>query len=137
MKQKIKTTIVLFLIFIIMSLPVSAASYFRGIDTAGQAVEIESKGVSLDFLHMSPDIKLPDLEDTARTINLSDEKFNKFVTKGKEYSHIAVNISDVVQGKEHFEETYGTEAAKLFTAVHGEKVHSEKGLKGRFRKNIN
>ena len=126
-------------------------------------------------------LKLPDLEDKARTINLSDEKFNEFVHSYSEDKartikrslseeevanilgtdtagcpqrsialdvtkrnltgdpvdrpYITFDISDVIKGKNHFEETYGTEAAKLFTAVHGEEVYSQEGVKGRFRVN--
>lgn len=78
--------------------------------------------------------KLQDLEDKTRVINLSDEKFNRFVEKDNEdYSHIKYLISDVVKGKDHFKRKYGAEATKFFTAMHGEEVYSEQGVKGRFR----
>lgn len=81
--------------------------------------------------------KLPNLEDSAKTINLSDGQFKRFVTKDNDnYSHITYKISDVMQGKDHFESVYGTEATKLFTAMHGEEVYSQEGVKGRFRKNL-
>jgi hypothetical protein len=81
--------------------------------------------------------KLPDLEDRAGVINLSDEKFKEHVTRDNDaYSHITFQISDVVEGKKHFEETYGTEAAKLFSEIHGEEVYSEEGVKGRFREGL-
>ncbi|MBD3163977.1 hypothetical protein GF323_02145, partial [Candidatus Woesearchaeota archaeon] len=78
--------------------------------------------------------KLQDLEDKTRVVNLSDWKLNTFVTKdNNDYSYITFKISDVVQGKAHFEKTYGAEATKIFTSKHGEDVYSEQGVKGRFR----
>ena len=79
--------------------------------------------------------KLPNLEDNTKRINLSDKKFNEFVTNPKDsnYSYITFKITDAVQGKEKFEEIYGSEATKLFTALHGEDVYSEDGIKGRFK----
>ncbi len=77
--------------------------------------------------------KVPDIGDTTKTINLSDEKFNQFVTKANDnHSYINYEISDVTQGKDHFENVYGTEATKLFTAIHGEEAYG-KGAEGRFK----
>lgn len=79
--------------------------------------------------------KILDLEDKTRVINLSDKKFNKFVTRDNDnYSHIAYELADVKKGLNHFKRKYGAEATKLFTANHGEDVYSEEGVKGRFRK---
>jgi hypothetical protein len=79
--------------------------------------------------------KLSDLEDKTRVINLSDKKFNRFVTKDNDnYSHITYELADVKKGIKHFKRKYGAEATKLFTANHGEDVYSEKGVKGMFRK---
>ncbi|MBD3164071.1 hypothetical protein GF323_02650 [Candidatus Woesearchaeota archaeon] len=78
--------------------------------------------------------KLSDLEDKTRTINLSDKKFNRFVTRDNSYySHITYELADVKKGIKHFKRKYGAEATKLFTAKHGEDVYSEEGVKGRFR----
>lgn len=79
-------------------------------------------------------MKLQDLEDKTRAVNLSDKKFNRFVTRDNDnYSHITYKLADVKKGVIHFRRKYGVEAAKLFTAMHGENVYSEQGVRGRFR----
>ena len=81
--------------------------------------------------------KLSNLEDEALKINLSDKKLNNHVQRDINfYSYITYNMSDVVKGKKHFEDVYGKEATKLFTAMHGEEVYSEEGIKGKFKKGL-
>jgi hypothetical protein len=78
--------------------------------------------------------KLQDLEDKARVVNLSDDKFSEFVVKDQDsYSHITYELADAKKGIEHFKRKYGIEATKLFTAMHGEKIYSDQGVDGRFR----
>jgi len=95
-------------------------------DKSGSVMAIRKDGDQLS--------KLQDLEDKARVVNLSDKKLNRFVIKdSNDYSHISYELADAKKGIKHFKRKYGAEATKLFTAMHGEDVYSEEGVKGRFR----
>lgn len=76
-----------------------------------------------------------DLEDKSKVINLSDEKFNKFVSKYLGGYNIEVATADLIKGKEYFEGKYGNVTAKFFEAVLGPAIFWQSGIVGEIAKN--
>lgn len=84
-------------------------------------------------------MQIPD-QDRKQAINLSDEKFNRFVTRDNDqYSHVSFQLSDIAfyasnitKGRKRFKRIYGAEAEKLFTTLHGKDIYSKEGIEGKF-----